>query len=176
MPKTIKPTEKQQGAALGLSKQLGRLALLRRAKAALQRRLARLDRQIAAIEAEITASAAIRPEHLELLLSQYSGATADSAIRLGSQGKAKQRHTPEEKRAFLLECLRRHQRLHPADQTVRLEWIRKDFEERFTLRPISNTTIYFTRIIEKTWYAPRTNTRNRAIDLKKAMRGLSLSP
>ena len=176
MQKPMKLTEKQQKAALGLSKQLGRLALLRRAKAALQRRLARLDRQIAAIEAEITASAAIRPEHLELLLSQYSGATADSAIRLGSQEKAKQRHTPEEKRAFLLECLRRHQRLHPADQAVRLEWIRKDFEERFTLRPISNTTIYFTGIIEKAWYAPRTNTRNRAIDLKKAIRGLSVSP
>ncbi|NDE17092.1 hypothetical protein EBZ80_19400, partial [bacterium] len=70
MQKPTKLTEKQQKAALGLSKQLGRLALLRRAKTAFQRRLARLDRQIAALEAEITASAAIRPEHLELLLCQ----------------------------------------------------------------------------------------------------------
>lgn len=173
MSKTQKLTQKQLDAALGLSRQVGKLALLNKAKAAIQRRVARLDRQIVALEAEIMESAAIRPEQLETLLSQHSGASVDAAVRLRKSEQAKQRHTPSEKRAFLLECLRRHQKLHPADQAVRLEWLRREFEERFTLRPISNTTIYFASIIEKAWYLPTTNTRNRAIDLKKAVRGLS---
>lgn len=175
MPNPTKLTEKQLKAALGLSKQIGRLALLHRARAVIQKRLAKLGRQIAVLEGEISASAAIRPEQMELLLSQYSGGQSDTAVRLGSREKAKQRHTPEEKRGFLLDCLRRYQRLHPADQAVRLEWLRKEFEERFTLRPISNTTIYFAGILEKPWYLTRTNTRNRAIDLKKAMKGLTAS-
>lgn len=172
MPNPTKLTEKQLKAALGLSRQIERLALLHRARSVIQRRLATLDRQISALEGQFSASAAIRPEQMKLLLSQHSGSQSDT-VRLAGRERAKQRHTPAEKQAFLLECLRRHQRLHPADQAVRLEWLRKEFEERFTLRPISNTTIYFTGIIEKSWYVPRTNTRNRAIDLKKAMRGLS---
>jgi hypothetical protein len=173
MQKAQKLTQKQLDAALVLSRQVGKLAVLHKAKAAIQRRVARLERQIVALEAEIMASAAIRREQLETLLSQHSGASVDAAVRLGNPEQAKQRHKPSEKQAFLLECLRRHQKLHPADEAVRLEWLRREFEERFTLRPISNTTIYFASIIEKSWYLPTTNTRNRAIDLKKASRGLS---
>ncbi len=164
---------KQQKAALGLSQQIGRLALLHRAKVVIQRRLARLDRQAAALEAEIAGSAAIRPEQLALLLSRYGVGDTDAAGRARGRDKSKLRHKPDEKRAFLLDCLRRHQKLHAADKTVRLEWIRKEFEERFTRRPISNTTIYFAAIIDKAWYVARTNTRNRAIDLTKALRGLT---
>ena len=148
MQKPQKLTGKQVEAAIGLSRRVGRLALLHKAKAAMQRRLARLERQIAALEVAISSSAAIRPEQLNLLLSQYSGGQMDSATGLSRQEKAKQRHTPDEKRSFLLECLRRHQKLHPSDQTVRLEWMRKEFEERFTLRPITNTTLYFAGIIK----------------------------
>ena len=171
MKKPAKLTEKQLKTALNLQPQISRLAFLNRAKAVVQKRQERIDKQIAALEAEILASAAVRPEQMRLLLSQYKGASVDVAF--GGDENAKQRHSPKEKRAFLLECLRRHQRFHPADQAVRLEWIRKEFVERFTHRPISNTTIYFAGIIEKSWYLPRTNTRNRAIDLKRAMRGLS---
>jgi len=172
MPKPTKLTAKQQTAALALPTQVTRLAALHRARAVIQRRQARLDKQIAALEAEISASAAIRPEQITSLISQHMSSPIN-AVR-GSHEGGKQRHSPAEKRAFLLECLRRHQRLHPADQTVRLEWIRREFVERFTLREISNTTIYFTGIIEKNWYSPHTNTRNRALDLRKALRGLSV--
>lgn len=171
MLKPAKLTEKQLKTALSLQSQIGKLASLKRKKAVLQRRKEGVEKQIAALEAEILASAAIRPEQMGLLLSQCKGANV--GVAFGGQRDAKQRHSPEEKRVFLLECLRRHQRLHPSDQAVRLEWIRREFVDRFTHRPISNTTIYFTGIIEKSWYLPRTNTRNRAIDLKKAMRGLS---
>jgi len=173
MDKPSKLTQKQLEAAVGLSRQIGRLALLRKARVTMQRRVARIDRQIGALESEISSLTAIRPEQMEVLVSQYSGGSVDGVAQLGRQEKAKQRHTPREKQAFLLECLRRHQKLHPADQAVRLEWLRREFEERFTLRPISNTTIYFASIIDKSWYSPKTNTRNRALDLKKAMRGLS---
>lgn len=171
MPKPTKLTEKHLKTALGLQSQVARLAALKRAKAVVQRRQQRIDKQIAALEAEIRASAAIDPKQMSSLISQCKGANVE--VALGGQEDAKQRHSPKEKRAFLLECLRRHQKLHPADQAVRLEWIRREFVERFTHRPISNTTIYFTGIIDKSWYLPRTNTRNRAIDLKRAMRGLS---
>ena len=170
MKKPAKLTEEQLKTALNLQSQIGRLASLNRAKAIVQRRQERLHKQIAGLEAEILASAAIRPEQMSLLLTQYKGGNVDVDLR--GQEDAKRRHSPKEKRGFLLECLRRHQKLHPADQTIRLEWIRKEFVERFTHRPISNTTIYFNGIIEKSWYLPRTNTRNRASDLKKAMRGL----
>jgi hypothetical protein len=171
MAEPAKLTEKQLKTALSLQSQIGKLASLKRKKAVLQRRKEGVEKQIAALEAEILASAAIRPEQMDLLLSQCKGANV--GVAFGGQKDAKQRHSPKEKRAFLLECLRRHQRLHPSDQAVRLEWIRREFVDRFTHRPISNTTIYFTGIIEKSWYLPRTNTRNRAIDLKKSMRGLS---
>jgi hypothetical protein len=174
MPKPSRLTEKQVETAIGLSRTVGRLALLHKAKVAIQRRLTRLERQIAALETAISTTASIQPEQLNSLLSQYSGGQMDAAAALSRQEKAKQRHTPDEKRAFLLESLRRHQKLHPSDQTVRLEWIRKEFEERFTLRPITNTTIYFAGIIKKTWYSPRTNTRNRSIEMQKAMQGLSV--
>jgi len=171
MPKPTKLTEKHLKTALGLQSQIGRLAALNRAKAVVQKRKEIIDKQITALEAEILASAAISPKQMSSLFLQYKGANVE--VALGGHEDAKQRHSPKEKRAFLLECLRRHQKLHPADQAVRLEWIRREFVERFTHRPISNTTIYFTGIIDKSWYLPRSNTRNRAIDLKRAMRGLS---
>ena len=173
MQKPQKLTEKQVKAAIGLSRQIGRLSLLHKAKAAMQQRMTRLERQIAALEVAISSSAVIRPEQLNVLLSQYSEGQ-DSVSGLSRQEKAKQRHTPDEKRLFLLECLHRHQKIHPSDQTVRLEWIRKEFEGRFALRPITNTTLYFAGIIKKSWYSPRTNTRNRSIELQKAMQGLTM--
>lgn len=83
------------------------------------------------------------------------------------------RHTPAVKRAFLLDAIRRYQRLHPSDLQIRLDWLKREFEERLANRPISNTTIYFAGVIDQDWCCADTHTRNRSVEIAKALAGLS---